>query len=157
AHGIAGAAGWFALDPDWREEYARNGCWETESAGPGIARRFGGPDAASVVGAARKGDARALDVLARAARYTGMGVANLVSVLNPEMIVLGGGIMQGAGDLLIDGIRTEARRWAQPIAALGCRIELTQLGEDAGLFGAARLALTLNPGSLNRGTLNLEP
>lgn len=74
-----------------------------------------------------------------------MGVANLISVLNPAMVVLGGGIMQGAGDMLIDEIRLETARWAQPIAASRCAIELTQLGENAGLFGAARLALTLNP------------
>jgi glucokinase len=61
------------------------------------------------------------------------------------MVVLGGGMMQGAADLLLARIRVETARWAQPIAASRCRIELTHLGEDAGLFGAARLALTLNP------------
>jgi glucokinase len=143
AHGIAGAAGWFALDPDWNNQYERSGCWEAESAGPAIARRFGAVDAAEVVEAAREGHSLALNVLARAARYTGMGVANLISVLNPEMVVLGGGVMQGAGDLLLEQIRLEVSRWAQPIAAGRCPIELTTLGEDAGLLGAARLALNL--------------
>lgn len=142
AHGIAGAAGWFALDPDWNPEYGRTGCWEAESAGPALARRFGADDAAAVTAAARSGDAAALAVLRRAARYIAMGVANLISVLNPEVIVLGGGVVQGAGDLLLEPVRAEVRRWAQPIAASRCRIELTQLGEDAGLLGAARLALT---------------
>jgi glucokinase len=141
-HGVAGAAGWFALDSKWREEYGRSGCWESESAGPAIAQRFAAADAAAVISAARQGDGRARDVLAHAARYIGMGVANLISVLNPAMVVLGGGIMQGAGDMLIDEIRLETARWAQPIAASRCAIELTQLGENAGLFGAARLALT---------------
>jgi glucokinase len=144
AHGIAGAAGWFALNPGWREAYARSGCWETESGGQGIAREFAAPDAMSVVAAARSGDARALDILSRAAGYSGMGVANLISLLNPEMVVLGGGVMHGAADFLLERIRTEAIRWAQPIAASRCRIELTELGENAGLFGAARLALNLN-------------
>jgi glucokinase len=144
AHGIAGAAGWFALDPSWADDFARCGCWEAEAAGPALARRFGAGDAAAVVAAAHEGDSKALDLLARAALYTGMGVANLISLLDPEMIVLGGGVMQGAGDLLLEPVRAEASRWAQPIAFSRCRIELTQLGEDAGLYGAARLALDLN-------------
>jgi predicted NBD/HSP70 family sugar kinase len=57
------------------------------------------------------------------------------------MIVLGGGLLTGASDLLLPGIRAEIRLWAQPIAAQKCRIELTTLGESAGLLGAARLAL----------------
>jgi glucokinase len=141
AHGIAGAAGWFALDPAWNETYGAMGCWEAESAGPGIARHFGAADASTVVRAARDGDRRALEVLDRAVQYCAMGIANLVSLLNPEAVVLGGGVVQGAGDLLLDRIRADVRRWAQPIAAARCRIELTQLGEDAGLLGAARLAL----------------
>jgi glucokinase len=145
AHGIAGAAGWFALTADWKDDYGRSGCWEAEAAGPAIARRFGSDDAASVVKAAREEDPEARAVLAHAARYTGMGVANLISALNPEAVILGGGVMQGAGDLLLEPVRAEAARWAQPIAFSRCRIELTQLGEDAGLYGAARLALDLEP------------
>jgi glucokinase len=141
AHGIAGAAGWFALQPEWKDIYARMGCWEAEAAGPAVARLGGRPEARSVAEAARAGDRQALDVLDRAARYTAMGVANLISMLNPEAVVLGGGLMLGAGDLLLPRIRAEVPRWAQPIAAAKCRIEISQLGESAGLFGAARLAL----------------
>jgi glucokinase len=141
AAGIAGATGWFALTPEWKAAYREAGCWETEAAGPGVARACGLPDARAVVTAARSGDRSALEVLDRAARYTGMGVANLISALNPEAVVLGGGLMVGAGDLILDRIRSEVPRWAQPIAAAQCRIELTELGESAGLLGAARLAL----------------
>ena len=56
AHGIAGAAGWFALNPRWTGTYAATGCWEAEAAGPGIARAFGKGDAATVVEAARDAD-----------------------------------------------------------------------------------------------------
>jgi glucokinase len=143
AHGIAGAVGWFALNPDWDQRYARSGCWESEAAGPAIARLFGATDASVVVDAARAHDPAARDALVHAARYSAMGIANLISVLNPEAVVLGGGVIHGAGDLLLDTIRSEVVRWAQPIAASRCRIELSQLGEDAGLLGAARLALTL--------------
>ncbi len=141
AHGIAGAAGWLALDPEWRDVYRDVGCWEAESAGPAIAGRAGAQDAAAVVSRARAGDRDALDVLLRAARYSAMGIANLISTLNPEVVVLGGGLMIGAGDLLLDPIRTDVLRWAQPIAAARCRIELSHLGDHAGLLGAARLAL----------------
>jgi glucokinase len=143
AHGIAGAAGWFALDPRWTDEYGRTGCWESEAAGPAIARRAGTADAQAAAEAARNGDAAARDAFARAAQYSAMGIANLISVLNPEAVVLGGGVGQGAGDLLLEPIRAEVRRWAQPIAAARCRIVLTGLGGDAGLLGAARLALDL--------------
>jgi glucokinase len=139
--GIAGAVGWFALDPAWSDRYRQSGCWEAEAAGPGVAHAFGVPDAQAVVAAARSGSSAALTALHRAADYTAMGVANLISALNPEAVVLGGGFMSGAADLLLDRIRAEVLRWAQPIAASRCRIELTQLGETAGLLGAARLAL----------------
>jgi glucokinase len=140
AHGIAGAAGWWALSPDWKDEYERTGCWEAESAGPALARHAGTADAESAIAAAAAGDACARDVIDRAAMFTALGVANLVSLLNPEMVVLGGGLMQGAGDRFLAAARAAVERRAQPLAARRCRIELTRLGANAGLLGAARLA-----------------
>ena len=137
--GIAGAVGWFALTPHHHEEYESMGCWEAEAAGPALARRLNASSAEDVVSAARGGDPAALAAVEETARYLGLGIANLVSILNPEMIVLGGGLMQ-AGDLFLPAIRRVMPIWAQPIAAQQVRIELTQLGEDAGLLGAARLA-----------------
>ena len=141
AGGVAGAAGWFALDPRWTSRYGEVGCWEAEAGGPAVATACGTSDAEAAVAAARRGDAFARDALERAARYTGMGVANLVSVLDPEVVILGGGLMTGASDLLLGPIRAEVRRWAQPIAAARCRLELSALGDSAGVLGAARLAL----------------
>ena len=141
AHGIAGAAGWMAVGPEWREEYERRGGWESEAAGPAVAKAFGASDAEAVVSAARGGDERAIGVLERAARYTGRGVANLISILDPEMVVLGGGLLKGAQEWMLPVIREETLRWAQPISARRCKLEMTELGEDAGLLGAARLAL----------------
>jgi predicted NBD/HSP70 family sugar kinase len=69
-----------------------------------------------------------------------MGIASLVGLLNPQLVVLGGGLMQ-ADDLFLEPIRAAVPRWAQPVAAPQCRIEITTLGEDAALLGAARLAL----------------
>lgn len=138
AAGIAGAVGWFALTPVWREQYRTLGCFEAEAAGPALARRAGAASAEAVVAAARAGDAAALRAIEDTAGWIAMGVANIISLLNPEMIVLGGGLMQ-AGDLLLERIRRQAAAWAQPLAARQVRIELTRLGEDAGLLGAARL------------------
>lgn len=119
AHGIAGAVGWCALSRQWKDEYASTGCWEGEAAGPALAR-----------GAA----------VDNAAEFTAMGVANLISTLNPEMVVLGGGVLQSDYPL-VEEVRRRAARWAQPIAFGKTRIEKTILGGDAGLLGAARLAL----------------
>jgi glucokinase len=137
---IAGAVGWFALTPVWQDQYRQTGCWETEAAGPGLARRLGASSAEVVVAAARAGDAAALAAVHRTAQYLGMGIANLVSLLNPEMIVLGGGLMQAA-DLFLAEVREAMQQWAQPVSARQVRIETTRLGEDAGLLGAAKLAL----------------
>jgi len=108
-----------------------------------VARRAGMPSAEAAVAAARNGDRHAQAALDNAADYLAMGIANLISLLDPEMVVLGGGLMHGwmqAGDSLLDRIRIGVLRWAQPIAARKAAIELTELGEDAGLLGAARLA-----------------
>ena len=131
----AGAVGWFVLNPS-------AGCWEAEASGPAIARHAGEDSAELVAEAARRGEATALQALDRASCYLAMGIANLISALNPQMVVLGGGLMRGAGDLLLEPIRRAVPRWAQPRAAAQARIELTQLGRRAGLLGAAKLALS---------------
>jgi len=140
AGGIAGAVGWYALSPHWRDDYAQTGCWEAEAAGPALARMAGTDSAEQAVEAARRGDGRAVEAIRHTVEYLAMGIANLVSALNPEMIVLGGGLMQ-ASDLFLDPLRREFVRWAQPVAARQVKIEVTQLGERAGLLGAARLVL----------------
>jgi len=157
--GVAGAVGWFALDPRFREEYAAMGAFEAEASGGSIgrkAREFLRAGEISLIGdlvkgkiervtaetvasAARAGDPLARHILERAVIYLAMGIANIVSILNPEMIVLGGGLFQAA-DLLLGPVRKEFKRWAQPLAAKKVRIELSALGEDTGLYGAAKLA-----------------
>ena len=74
-----------------------------------------------------------------------MAAANLVSLFNPEMIVFGGGIFGPATEHL-ERIRGEAKRWAQPIAIGQVRFVASELGSDAGLYGAGRLALAGEPG-----------
>jgi len=152
AGGIAGAVGWSALTPAWRDEYRALGCFEAEAAGPALARKAGTATAEQVAAAARAGDPGAVRAIQETAGWIAMGVANIISLLNPEMVVLGGGLMQ-AGDLLLEPIRRQVRLWAQPLAAGQVRIELTRLGEDAGLLGAARLVFLEAGGSdLNEGS-----
>jgi glucokinase len=145
AAGIAGAVGWFATDPAWQPQ-GTLGCWESQAAGPALARRAGAPSAVAAAAAARAGDPAARRAMAEVAEALAMGIANLISTLNPQVVVLGGGVMQ-AHDLLLEPIRRAVPRWAQPISARQCRIEPSLLGEDAGLFGAARLALLDQPSS----------
>jgi len=137
---ISGAVGWFALNPRFREIYREVGCWEAEAAGPGLARRMNLVSAEEVVSRARRGDSDARASVEESAMYLGMGIANIVSILNPQMVVLGGGLMQAA-DLFLEPVRRIVALWAQPVSAKQVRIEVTQLSEDAGLLGAARLAL----------------
>ncbi|MFZ0589141.1 MAG: ROK family protein, partial [Bryobacteraceae bacterium] len=85
------------------------------------------------------GDVRALEAVRQTAEYLAMGIGALIATLDPEIVVLGGGVMQ-ASDLMLDQIRRNALEWTQPVAARHVRIEKTALGEDAGLLGAARLA-----------------
>lgn len=139
AHGIAGAAGWMAVGAPWKSDYAARGGWETEAAGPALARRAGMDSAEAVVAAARAGNPQALEAVRRTADFLALGVAALIALLDPQMVVLGGGLMQ-AEDLFLEPIRQQARCWTQPVAAPRVRIEKTALGEDAGLLGAARLA-----------------
>lgn len=140
---LAGCLGWMAVRDRHLPVYRAVGCLESHVAGPGIARAaqrvFHRPiEAREVVQRARGGDAQAREVLARAGHYLGLGLANLVDILNPQMIVIGGGVA-GAGNLLLEPARETLKQWAQPLAAKQVRICRSRLGARAGLLGAAKL------------------
>lgn len=99
--------------------------------------RFGaGSSARDLVEAARNGDAGAREDLAEIGRHLGAGIASIVNVFNPEVVVLGGGFAE-AGDLLIGAVReTLAREGLRPARDL-VRIEWAALGPEAGMVGAA--------------------
>ncbi len=86
------------------------------------------------------GDKLAKDAVNEAARYIGIGAANLINVFNPEYIVLGGGVIQALGDAMVDGVITTAREYTFPGAERGLRFLASELGDDAGITGAAVLA-----------------
>lgn len=150
-HGeLAGAVGWMAVptaafaDPKLAAAMRARGCLEFLAAGPGIAaaaerRDHRRRDAKALAERARRGDAAARQTLAEAGEALGFALANLVSTLNPRVIVLAGGVT-GAGAWILGPARRALRRWAQPLAARQVRLSLSRLGADAGLLGAARLA-----------------
>ncbi len=90
--------------------------------------------------AAQDGDSLALEVIAKAAAYLGAGMVNLVNIFNPEIIIVGGG-MAKMGDLLLAPVRQVVKERAFQLPAEAVRIVPAQLGDDAGVFGAAIFAL----------------
>ena len=157
--GEAGAAGWLALSEGFSDEYAGEGCLKTEASSTALVRRtieawksgdnsllsrLTVADAAQltpalIIRAARGGDALALKVVTETCAWIGRGVAELISTLNPEVLVVGGEFGLALRPFL-NHIRREARLWAHPVAARQCRILSSTLRQTAGLLGAARLA-----------------
>ena len=164
ARGRAASVAWLSLNPVEREDYRKTGCLEAEVAAAGIVRRmiwrikagdrsrvqdivkddFSAITVDHVLDAARSGDGVSISVVRDTAKYLGMAAANLVVVADPEMLVLGG-IMASAADLLLDPIRTEiARRLPKPMLD-ALQIEPAVLGADAAAIGAARLVSAALP------------
>lgn len=90
-----------------------------------------------VVAAARDGDPISSQIVTDAGQWLGIGLANATNLLNPDLIVLGGGLMLGASDLLLPPTLGSLDAHALPSARGHVRIELGMLGEQAGLIGAA--------------------
>lgn len=90
--------------------------------------------------AAAAGDGNVRDSILRAAEYLGIGVANVVVVLHPDLVVLGGGVAE-MGDILLDRVRETVRRRVGMFPTDGVQIERSALGDRAGLQGAIALAV----------------
>jgi len=100
-----------------------------------------------VADAAKQGDELAMNVFIRAMEYIGIGVANLVNIFNPEMIVIGGGVSM-AGDIFFDNIKEVAEKHVMQSGSRELNIDPVAYGENASIMGA--FALVLNK------VLNLE-
>lgn len=158
---LAGAVGWLALtsEAEPQEEDARSrGFWEALAAGSGFARQVlaqipSHPEsllqaisqaepltAAHIFQAARHGDALAAQMVDQLAGRLGLGIANIVSLVNPDRVILGGGLGSQC-DFLLPRIREVVEQWAQPMAARSVKITVSALGGEAGLLGAAYGAL----------------
>ncbi len=90
--------------------------------------------------AALAGEATVRQAIERSARYLGIGVANLVTTLHPDLVVLGGGVA-AMGDLILAPVREEVCRRVRMFPVDGVRIERSVLGEKAGLWGGIALAM----------------
>jgi glucokinase len=90
--------------------------------------------------AIRRGDKFVDRVVEDAAEYIGIGVANLVNILNPEVVVLGGGVMEALQDEMMSVIVETAQDYAMPGAMKGVEIIASKLGDSAGITGGAVLA-----------------
>lgn len=156
----AGEVGHMVLQPDGGEACGcgRIGCWEAICSGTAIARRareaaVGGRapalaarvagdwsrlDAASVAAAAAEGDEAAAVIVARAVRYNGLALMNLLHLLSPGTIVIGGGVTH-AWDTYLEPAARWALGQAMHRAAAACRIVRAELGDLVGGMGAAAL------------------
>ena len=153
---VAGEIGHTTIDSTGRRCGCGNyGCLEAYASGPAIAERareslaggessvmtslVGGDlsrlNAALVYAAAQQGDELAIQVVRETARFLGAGIANLLNIFNPEVVVLAGGVTQ-AGDALFEPMRAEVRRRAFRPAVEACRIVPGELRGTAGVVGA---------------------
>jgi glucokinase len=105
--------------------------------------------AKAVADAAKAGDDLALEIISQAATYLGIGMANLVNIFNPEMIVIGGGMAE-LGEMIIGPGRRMVAERAFSISSRVVRIVTAQLGNEAGIYGAA--AYALDKGGQGEGT-----
>jgi glucokinase len=135
--GTGGELGHQTIDPDgpWCG-CGNRGCVEAFARADQIAILCGTATAEEAVARARAGDERARDGLAQVGRYLGIGIANMVAVVSPDRVVIGGGIA-AAGDLLFDPIRAELRRRVFITSLDEVRLVPAELGTLAGAIGAA--------------------
>lgn len=142
--GTAGALGHTTVEPDGPVCVCGNqGCLEVYASGPAIARQSGRPTAAAAAAAAREGDRDALAAFTRAGRYLGSAIANVITMVTPSRVVVGGGV-GAAGELLLEPLRTELRRRVRVVPLSGTRVLPAACGDEAGALGAALAALA-NP------------
>ncbi len=152
ADGMAGELGHMTVIPDGRLCGCGNtGCLEMYASARGIVQSYRercvrasvAPEeitSEQVYEAARRGEADALAVMQGMGRMLGIGIANLINIFNPEMIVIGGRVKE-AWPLFIDATREEIRNRAFEVPAARTQIVPSRLGDDAGLVGAAAVAL----------------
>lgn len=156
---IVGAIGWMALKPPYLKKYDQCGCFESHCSGEGIAtqakyllkgnkeykgelKKYKIKDITSyhVFEAYSHGDAIAKRVIDQAIEMWGMAAANLISILNPEKVIFGGGLF-GPASRFLGRIAKEAQKWAQPISIKQVEFLTTQLPKMTGLYGAGAVAI----------------
>ncbi|EIT83893.1 ROK family protein [Fictibacillus macauensis ZFHKF-1] len=160
-HFIAGEIGHMTIDIGGKPCSCGNyGCLQTLAAGPAIAERaqkeiaigresvlkemmdgdLQGIDGQLVYEAAKQGDELSIHVLQTTGNYLGIGLTNLIHILNPEHIIIGGGVAN-AGDFLLNAVRETVAKMALTEQAKQTTITLSTLGEKGTVLGAVALVL----------------
>ncbi len=144
--GHSGRVGHMVVNPEGRRcACGSRGCWETE-IGPEALLRLAGMVPAPEVGtltvvrAAALGDQRAAHALERVGDWLGFGVANLVNVFNPDLVVFGG-TLSAVYEAAAHAVRRRLNSMALPASRKHLQLRAATLGPDAALIGAAELAL----------------
>jgi len=153
----AGAAGWMALNLPFNEDYKLKGCFEYLGSSKGIInilcsfleknRNYKGIlrkekeiSVQDIFAAYEMKDTAAREIISTAIDFWGMASANLINLFNPEILIFGGTLF-GPAVKLIPEIRKAAEKWSHPLFFNKIKFVPSQLGENAGLFGAGHLAL----------------
>ena len=159
AHGVGGEIGHMVVVVDGEPcNCGHRGCWEKYASataiirmGPALmeekpdcalARQMGGDaanlNAKAVLDLAKAGDADCAGIFETYVKYLCVGLANLINIYDPDMLVLGGGVAH-AGDFLLDAVRAALGDYVYCPALSWARVELARMGNDAGIIGAAML------------------
>ncbi len=165
AGGLAGEIGHVVVEPEGPMcSCGRRGHLEAVASGRAIEREareqvaagresliveLAGGDPGAITGrlvadAGRRGDALARGLYEKAGRYIGMALAGVVGILQPEIVVLGGGLME-SGDLLLDAAREAMEEFQVGSDVLEVPIVAAELGPRAGVIGAGLVALESQP------------
>ncbi len=143
---IAGEIGHMTIDLHGQVcECGNRGCLQTFIAGPAISRKINEQlgeslTAEQVFERALGGDEACIEVLSQTGSALGVGLTNLIHIVNPEKIILGGGVSK-AQQFLLPAIRETIRASALTQSASRTKVEITKLGDDATLIGAVTLLL----------------
>lgn len=139
--GAAGELGLITLNPDGPECNSGNrGSLEQYVSVPAIRRRTG-LEPAELGALAKAGDADALTFWRTYGKDLGAGLASLIYVLTPEVILIGGGVSASA-EFFFPSVQAEIERRVMPSSRAGLQLLSAELGNHAGMVGAAKLAWT---------------
>ena len=144
AHGFAGEVGHMVVDPDGPLcPCGRNGCWERYASGNGLSYLANGEKGEDVLSRAKVGASDALGVVDTFAKWVALGLVNLTNMTDPEVIVVGGGVIVSA-----DVVMPRIAHWFEqllysPKHRAHPRLVAALLGEQAGAIGAAMLSTSV--------------
>ncbi len=131
------------VEPDRDRPADRQGRPQGGRDDPGLARstsKSGRIKSGDLAAALASGDLVAVAEVHRAAHFLGLGIGGLVNLLGPEIVILGGGVVEAVGPAFLDEVRQAARHQILIDPDQAIKIEPAALGDDAGILGAALLA-----------------